>query len=178
MMAVMMFPLGVQGQTYDELSAMVTGPWHHLPNALTPLQFSREEAKCRVVSGQTPVNSTTPAVVERIRWTVLVNCLKAAGYEPGSATVTKPVASSSDLSKLAALRFDDYSCADIARLRKTSPGVDTLFFTWARGYISGWNMSAEQPMLRVDPAAMPAFDQLKFMREFCDANPLSSIWLA
>jgi hypothetical protein len=74
-------------------------------------------------------------------------------------------------SKLAALRFDDYSCADIARLRKTNSAVDSLFFTWARGFISGWNASAEKGILKVDPAALRPDDQLKFIRTFCDANP-------
>jgi hypothetical protein len=34
--AIMVLPFGARGQTYDELSAMVTGPWHHIPNALSP----------------------------------------------------------------------------------------------------------------------------------------------
>ncbi|SIO56022.1 hypothetical protein SAMN05443247_08181 [Bradyrhizobium erythrophlei] len=174
--AVMVLPFGALCQTYDELSAMVSGPWHHIPNAVSALQFNRDEAKCRVVSAQTPIDSTTPAVVERVRWTVLVNCLKASGYEPGNAAAFAPAASN-DVTKLAALRFDDYSCADITRLRKTSPGVDALFFAWARGFISGWNASAEKPILKVDPTAVRQDDQLKFIRAFCEANP-SKLYLA
>jgi len=49
---MMVFPFGVRGQTYDELSAMVSGPWHHVPNPLSSLQFNRDEAKCRVISAQ------------------------------------------------------------------------------------------------------------------------------
>jgi hypothetical protein len=59
--AIMALSFGVQGQTYNELSAMVAGPWHHVPNAVSPLQFNKDEAKCRVVSAQTPIDSTTPA---------------------------------------------------------------------------------------------------------------------
>jgi hypothetical protein len=174
--AFVALPFGVRGQTYDELSAMVAGPWHHVPDAVGPLQFNKDEAKCRVVSAQTPINSTTVSVVERVRWTVLVNCLKAGGYEPG-ATPTKTTLSNESNSKLAALRFDDYSCADVARLRKASPMVDTVFFIWARGFISGWNASAEKPILKVDPAAMRPDEQLKFIRSFCDANP-SKLYIA
>jgi hypothetical protein len=66
--AVLLLPFGALGQNYQELSAMVTGPWHHVPNARSNLEFNREIAKCRVISAQTPVNSTTPAVVEIVRW--------------------------------------------------------------------------------------------------------------
>lgn len=66
---------GAYSQNYQELSAMVVGLWHHVPDARSILEFNREMAKCRVISAQTPVNSTTPAV----------NCLKASGYEPGAA---------------------------------------------------------------------------------------------
>jgi hypothetical protein len=168
--AILALPFTARGQTYDELSAMVAGPWHHVPNAVSTLQFNKDEAKCKVVSAQTPINSSTPAVVERTRWTVLINCLKASGYEPGQAP-TKTTLPKDSTSKLAALRFDDYSCADIARLRKTSPGVDALFFTWARGFISGWNASAEKPILKVDPAEMKSNEQFRFIQAFCESNP-------
>jgi len=91
---LLLLPFAVRGQTYDELSAMVTGPWHHLPNAVKPAQFSRDEAKCKVISAQTPITSTTPSIVERVRWTVQVNCLKASGYEPGNAP-TKSISNES-----------------------------------------------------------------------------------
>jgi hypothetical protein len=173
-MVVMALATDAWGQTlptYDELKAMVDGPWHHVPNAVSSLQFNKDEAKCRVVSAQTPVDSAAAvSAVARVRWAVLVNCLNASGYEPG-ATPTKTTLSNDSIVKLAALRFDNYSCAEIARLRKTSPMADTLFFTWARGFISGWNASAEKPILKVDPAAMRPDEQLKFIRSFCDANP-------
>jgi hypothetical protein len=73
--------------------------------------------------------------------------------------------------KLAAQRWDDYTCAEIARLRKTSPNVDVLFFTWARGFVGGWNAATEKPILKVDPTAMPQDEQLKFIRSYCDGNP-------
>jgi hypothetical protein len=85
--------------------------------------------------------------------------------------------SNESTTKLAALRFDDHSCADIARLRKTNAAIDSLFFTWARGFISGWNASAEKGILKVDPAALRPDDQLKFIRAFCEANP-SKLYLA
>ncbi len=74
-------------QTYDELAAMVRGPWHHVPAPASRLQLERDDARCRVVAAQTPINSTTPAVVERVRWTTQINCMKALGYEPGPSPV-------------------------------------------------------------------------------------------
>jgi hypothetical protein len=174
--AFIALPFAVRGQTYDELSAMVSGPWHHVPNAVGALQLNKDQAKCNVVAAQTPVDSTTPAVVERVRWTVFVNCLKASGYEPGGAP-TKTKLSDDGTSKLSAQRWDDYRCAEIARLRKTSSNVDVLFFTWARGFISGWNAAAEKPILKVDPGAVPTDEQLKFIRSYCDRNP-SKLYLA
>jgi hypothetical protein len=70
-------------QTYDELAAIVAGPWHHTPNPVSKSQLDRDDARCRVVAAQTPVNSTTPAVVARVRWTTQINCMKSLGYEPG-----------------------------------------------------------------------------------------------
>jgi hypothetical protein len=170
LLGVVAMPFGAWAQTYDELKATVDGPWHHVPNPVSRLQFNRDQAKCSVVSAQTPINSTTPAVVERVRWTVLINCLKAEGYEPGIAPA-KTTISEETTAKLALVRFDDYSCSEVARLRKTSPGVDAVFFTWARGFISGWNSSAEKTIMKVDLAAMQSDQQLKFVRTFCDANP-------
>jgi hypothetical protein len=173
--AVLVLPFGARAQTYGELKAMVDGPWHHVPNPVSSLQFNRDEAKCRVISAQTPIDSITPAVVERVRWVVLINCLKANGYEPGVAPA-KTTISNDRILKFASVRFDDYSCAEIARLRKKSPEVDALFFTWARGFISGWSSSAEKPILKVDPAAMQVDEQLNFIRAFCEANPSKIYW--
>jgi len=174
--AVVAISTGAWGQTYDELKAMVDGPWHHVPNAVGPPQLNKDQAKCNVVASQTPVDSTTSAVVQRVRWTVFVNCLKASGYEPG-VPPTKTTLSNDGTSKLSAQRWDDYSCAEISRLRKKNPNVDALFFTWARGFISGWNAATEKPILKVDPTAVPPDEQLKFIRSYCDENP-SKLYLA
>jgi hypothetical protein len=174
--AVMAFPFGVQGQTNDELSAMVTGPWHHVPNAVSPLQFNKDEAKCRVVSAQTPINSTTPAVVERVRWTVLINCLKASGYEPGPAlakTKTAPPQDTPSAAKITLMvaKIEDLSCAQFLQLRKITATADYLFFAWARGFITAWNVLSENAVLRVDPSVIQSEAQQKLLQDYCAANP-------
>src|SRR5262249_42107906 len=90
--AVISLSTGIaSGQSYQELLALVTGPWHHVPDARSTLEFNREIAKCKVISAQTPVDSTTPSIIDIVRWRVLINCLKASGYEPGTATPARSV---------------------------------------------------------------------------------------
>lgn len=173
----MALPFGAQGQTNDELSSMVSGSWHHVPNAVSPLQFNKDEAKCRVVSAQTPINSTTSTVVERARWIVLINCLKASGYEPGPAlakTKTAPPQDTLSPAKitLMAAKIEDLSCAQFLQLRKiTTTGADYLFFAWARGFITAWNMLSEKAVLRVDPSVIQPEAQQKLLQDYCAANP-------
>jgi hypothetical protein len=71
-LSVMSLSTVAYGQNHQELSAIVTGPWHHVPDARSTLEFNREMAKCQVVSAQTPVDSTTPPVVEIVHWRVLI----------------------------------------------------------------------------------------------------------
>jgi hypothetical protein len=157
------------GQNYNELKAMVDGPWHHLPNPVSSLQFNRDEARCRVVAAQTPVDSTTPAIVEIAHWRVMINCLKARGYEPGTAPAGKPVG---NFNRLTELRYADYSCAEIAKMRTSSPDVDAIFFIWMRGFIDGWNAAHEKDdVFKVDAAAIPLDEQVKIVRKFCDEHP-------
>jgi hypothetical protein len=165
--ATMMFSTVAHGQNYQELSAMVAGPWHHVPDARSTLEFNREMAKCQVVSAQTLVSSTTPAVVEIARWRVLINCLKASGYEPGNAAVANPT----DLSGVTGPRYSDYSCAQIAKLRKSNPGIDAFFLIWTRGFKSGWTSAPKDEAFKIDPAAIPPDKQTKILRKFCEENP-------
>lgn len=157
-------------QTGVEREAMAAGPWHHLPRPVTGLQFNRDLAKCKLIALQTPVNSDTPAVVGFLRDTAQINCMKAEGYEPGAGAPGKSAASGSTVTgaKIAAL-----NCGQFMELRKTVPGdaADFLFFAWAQGYITAWNVAVEKPILRVDVKAMPAESQQKFLQNYCGTNP-------
>jgi hypothetical protein len=117
-----------------------------------------------MIAGQTPeINELKFSVV-------FINCLRAEGYEPGAAAKV-------ERHSYASTRFDDYSCADISKLKKKSSNADLLFFTWARGFISGWNASAQDALLKVDPTIIDQDEQLKFTRAFCEANP-SKLYMA
>jgi hypothetical protein len=117
-----------------------------------------------MIAGQTPeINDIKFSVV-------LINCLRAEGYEPGPAPNV-------ERHSFASTRWDDYSCAEVSKLKKKSASADLLFFAWARGFISGWNASAEKAILKVDPTIIDPDEQLKFIRAFCEANP-SKLYLA
>jgi hypothetical protein len=169
-------PVGALGQINDDVAA-VAGPWHHVPSAVSAQQFNRDAAKCRVIAAQTPISSTTPAVIERVISNVIVNCLKASGYEPGAAnspTVAKP---SSAMKPALADRdaagggVGIYPCAEFTKLRE-KPDFEALFFTWAQGFLTGWNMGVPNDTgLSVELSKLSRDEQKQFIREYCEANP-------
>ncbi len=173
--AALLVPLVALGQISDEVT-LLKGPWHHLPNATSDLQFNRDIAKCKVIAVQTPVDSRTPAVVERVIANVLVNCLKASGYEPGAAKAgaTKRAApakpSLSDL-KAAGGGAGISACAEFTRDRER-PEVEALFFSWTEGFLSGWNMGVpDDSGFAVDMSGLSRDEQKQFMRDYCEASP-------
>jgi hypothetical protein len=174
--AVLALPTGARGQNYQELSAMVTGPWHHVPDVRGTLEFNREMAKCQVISAQTPVDSTTPAVVEIVRWRVLINCLKASGYEPGAkgpAIARQSAPAKTKLSDLQAAGggVGVSPCSEFTRVRE-KPEFEALFFTWAQGFLTGWNMGApDDSGFSVDMSGLSRDEQKQFIRDYCEANP-------
>jgi hypothetical protein len=163
---------GAYGQNYQELSAMVTGPWHHVPDDRSTIEFNREMAKCQVVSAQTPVNSTTPAVVEIVRWRVLINCLKASGYEPGAApaysVATKKTRVATSV-KMAGKGPGISPCSQYNESRSDEK-EEQVFFSWAEGFLTGYNMQAKSAEM-VELSALTGGQQLQFVRDYCDQHP-------
>ena len=170
--AVMSLSTGAYGQNYQELSAMVTGPWHHVPDARSILEFNREMAKCQVVSAQTPVNSTTPAVVEIVRWRVLINCLKASGYEPGAAPARNVASKKNQVAtsvKMAGKGPGISPCSQYNASRGDEK-EEHVFFSWAEGFLTGYNMQAKSAEM-VELSALTGGQQLQFVRDYCDQHP-------
>ena len=155
---------------------MVTGPWHHVPDARGTLEFNREMAKCQVVSAQTPVDSSTPAVVEIVRWRVLINCLKASGYEPGAKGPAVARQSASAKTKLSDLQgagggIGIYPCSEFTKALE-KPDLEAVFFTWTQGFLTGWNMGApDDSGFSVDMSGLTRDEQKEFMRDYCKASP-------
>jgi hypothetical protein len=174
--AVLALSTGAQAQNYQELSAMATGPWHHVPVGRGPLEFNREMAKCQVVSAQTPVSSTTPAVVEIVHWRVLINCLKASGWEPGakgSAVARHSAPAKVKLSdiKAAGGGVGIFPCSELTKALE-NPNMEAVFFTWAQGFLTGWNLGTpDETGLSVDMSGLDRDEQKQFMRDYCEANP-------
>ena len=150
---------------------MVTGPWHHVPDARGTLEFNREMAKCQVVSAQTPVDSSTPAVVEIVRWRVLINCLKASGYEPGAKGPAVARQSASAKTKLSDLQgagggIGIYPCSEFTKALE-KPDLEAVFFTWTQGFLTGWNMGApDDSGFSVDMSGLTRDEQKEFMRDY------------
>jgi hypothetical protein len=171
-LAVMSLSHGTYGQSYEELSAMVTGPWHHVPDARSTLEFNQGMAKCQVVSAQTPVNSTTPAVVEIVRWRVLINCLKASGYEPGAAPARNVASKKNQVAtsvKMAGKGPGISPCSQYNASRGDEK-EEHVFFSWAEGFLTGYNMQAESAEM-VELSALTVGQQLQFVRNYCDHHP-------
>ena len=68
------------------------------------------------------------------------------------------------------------SCAVFARTYKDKPKTaEMIYFSWAQGYMSGTNRAAGQNSKDIHPTNLNAKSvatQQKFIREFCDRNPL------
>jgi hypothetical protein len=68
------------------------------------------------------------------------------------------------------------SCAIFARTYKDKPkSAEMIYFSWAQGYMSGLNRTAGADNKDSRPANLNVLSvaaQQKFIREFCDRNPL------
>lgn len=169
---VISFSTGVYAQNYQELSTMVTGPWHHVPDARSALDFNKEMAKCQVVSAQTPVNSSTPAVVEIVRWRVLINCLKASGYEPGAvpARNVAPKKNQVATSVKVAGKGPGISLCSQYNASRSDQKEEFVFMSWGDGFLTGYNMQAKSVDM-VELSALTGGQQLQFVRDYCDHHP-------
>jgi hypothetical protein len=163
---------GAYGQDYQELSAMVTGPWHHVPDARGTLEFNREFAKCQVVSAQTPVNSTTPAVVEIVRWRVLINCLKASGYEPGAAPARNVASKKNQVATSVKMAGKGPGISPCSQYNAShgDEKEEFVFMSWAEGFLTGYNMRTKSAEM-VELSALTGGQQLQFVRDYCDQHP-------
>jgi hypothetical protein len=61
-------------------------------------------------------------------------------------------------------------CATFMTLRAKSPDAEPLFFSWAQGFLTAWNMASEKPILKVDTTAMTRNEQRKFLIEYCEVH--------
>ena len=76
----------------------------------------------------------------------------------------------------AAMGLGISSCAEFANLYKQDPKwAEGMYFAWAQGYLSGWNMaqiSAKRPYF--DLASLDTRTQQAHLRSYCDQHPLGN----
>jgi hypothetical protein len=155
----------------NSIAAQLAGPWHHVPDSVSSDRAAHDQAKCRMIAGQTPkINDIKFSVV-------LINCLRAEGYEPGAAK--KPAVAKPAPAMKPTLADRDaagggvgiYPCAEFTKARET-PDLEALFFTWAQGFLTGWNMGvSDDTGLSVELSKLSRDEQKQFIREYCEANP-------
>lgn len=65
------------------------------------------------------------------------------------------------------------TCAEFARLYSQQPDVaERIFFSWASGYMTGWNGASGDRILQIDLSVWNADAQRSHIRNYCDAHPL------
>jgi len=68
------------------------------------------------------------------------------------------------------------TCGQFAADYRREPSVaEALYFSWALGYLSAFNLYIDK-VLSVDLAAMSVEEQQRYLREYCDKNPLKTYW--
>jgi hypothetical protein len=68
------------------------------------------------------------------------------------------------------------SCAQFAKAYKANPELtEAMYFSWATGFMSAMNIDAAANNVNLrNLGAMPFDEKQRFMRRFCDQNPLKS----
>jgi hypothetical protein len=68
------------------------------------------------------------------------------------------------------------SCAQFAKAYKANPEpTEAMYFSWAVGFMSGMNIAAAANNVNLrNLGAMSFEEKQRFMRRFCDQNPLKS----
>ncbi len=65
-----------------------------------------------------------------------------------------------------------YACSEFARVQLRDKSLATLYFSWAQGWMTGWNlaeMDAAKPSR--DLKARSVDDEQAFLKSYCAAHP-------
>ncbi len=95
-----------------------------------------------------------------------------------AAAITVIWAGTARSEEIAGIGLGNYTCAQFAKAYRVSGGsdaVETSFFIWAQGFMTGWNIAVgDQKVFRIDLSAMKYDAQKKFVRDYCDKHPLKT----
>jgi hypothetical protein len=158
--------------TNGEIKAMAEGPWHHLPAPVSKLQLEQDQARCRLIAMQTPVDSTTPFVIQYAQWVAEINCMQALGYKPGAAPARTTARRKEGELQMAGAGVGSELCSEFNRVA-VQPEFEGAFFSWAQGMISGWNLALidDHHDQTVEMAGLTPEEQRAALRNFCRDNP-------
>ena len=93
----------------------------------------------------------------------------------GAMTIMLLMFSSAAGEEIALTGVGTSSCSEVEQYySKANPaGVELVFFSWAQGFMAGWNVGlADQKDLKIDLSMMNDDDQKKYLREYCDQHPM------
>jgi hypothetical protein len=65
-----------------------------------------------------------------------------------------------------------YTCAEYVRASAADASRELLYFSWAQGWMSGWNLAQmDQKKPAQDLASRPVDDQRSFLKTWCGLHP-------
>ena len=88
----------------------------------------------------------------------------------GGAVIVLPAAARAE--SAAAEGVGTYACSEFARVQLHDQSLATLYFSWAQGWMTGWNlaeMDAAKPSR--DLNARSVGDEQAFLKSYCAAHP-------
>ena len=72
----------------------------------------------------------------------------------------------------AGLGLGTYTCGEAAEAVRADPDLDLLYFSWAQGWMTGWNlaqMGADLPAVDLNGRSLPT--QRGFIKNYCAQHP-------
>src|SRR4029077_8997960 len=111
-------------------------------------------------------------VVEIVRWRVVINCLKASGYEPGAAPTSNVTSKKRQVATTVnvAGKGPGISPCSQYNASRSDEKEEFVFFSWANGFLTGYNMRTKSAEM-VELSALTDGQQLQFLRDYCDQHP-------
>jgi hypothetical protein len=97
-----------------------------------------------------------------IHLTTIAGLAAAIALAPVSAAFAEPAAG---------LGVGTYTCAEAARAVRNDKELDLIYFSWAQGWMTGWNlaqMNAELPTVDLNARSLP--DQRAFIKSYCASH--------
>lgn len=104
---------------------------------------------------------------------------KALGLLFGLCLISCSTAAYPATNNIAVAGMGTSECPQFLQHVRENPGMETTYFTWAQGVLSGWNMRAMADKRDVLNLALMAPDQQQaHVREYCEKHPDSAYFVA